>query len=48
MYNQGIQGISHIGFTIDEEGFTTNVIVLNGIHPELNAEAVRVIKVMPK
>lgn len=48
MSNRGIQGIIHIGFTIDEEGFTTNIIVLKGVHPELNAEAVRVVKEMPR
>lgn len=39
----GIQGKVIIGFTITKEGRLTNIKVLKGCHPLLDAEAVRVI-----
>ena len=41
---EGIQGRVTIGFTITKEGRQTNVKVLKGCHPLLDAEAVRVIE----
>lgn len=40
----GIQGKVIVGFTITKEGSLTNVKILKGCHPLLDAEAVRVIK----
>jgi periplasmic protein TonB len=42
-----IEGIIYIGFTIDEKGNIINPRVNRGISEELNAEAIRVIKLMP-
>ena len=41
---EGIQGKVTIGFTITKEGKLTDVKVLRGCHPSLDAEAVRVIE----
>lgn len=41
---EGIQGKVIIGFTITKEGKLTDVKVLRGIHPQLDEEAIRVIK----
>lgn len=40
----GIQGKVYIGFTITKEGRLTNIKVLKGCYPLLDAEAVRVIE----
>ena len=40
----GVQGKVFIGFTITKEGRLTNIKVLKGCHPLLDAEAVRVIE----
>lgn len=44
----GIQGKVTLSFKINSEGAIEDVIVLNGVHPELDAEAVRVIKLLPE
>lgn len=40
-------GTVYIGFIIEKDGSVSNIEVLRGIHPELDKEAVRVIKSMP-
>lgn len=44
----GIQGKVIITFVIDKVGEVTNVQILRGIDPSLDAEAVRVVKNLPK
>lgn len=44
----GIQGKVTLSFRINAEGQIDDVIVLKGVHPELDAEAVRVIKLLPE
>ena len=43
----GIQGKVLVNFVIDEEGKVTDVSVKKGVHPVLDAEAVRVIEASP-
>lgn len=45
---QGIKGIIYVGFTISTEGLVENVQIKRGIAPASNAEALRVVKSMPK
>lgn len=44
----GIQGRVMVDFIIDKEGKVTDVRVVRGVDPELDAEAVRVISASPK
>lgn len=44
----GIQGKVTIGFVVERDGSVSNVTVLQGIDPNLDKEAVAVIKRMPK
>jgi len=44
----GIQGVVYIYFVIKKDGTITDVKVKNGINEDLNAEAVRIVKRMPK
>lgn len=44
----GIQGRVFIQFVVDEKGGVRNVKVMRGVDPALDAEAVRVIKALPK
>ena len=43
----GIQGRVTLKFTVTESGKIADVIVLRGVHPALDAEAVRVISSSP-
>mgnify|MGYP003304605262 CR=1 FL=1 len=45
---KGIQGRVFVEFIIERDGSISDANVLNSIHPLLDAEAVRVIKQMPK
>ena len=45
---KGIQGTTYINFVIDKNGNVIDVVVAHGINSLLDAEAVRVIKSMPK
>lgn len=45
---QKITGKVWTEFTIDKDGTVTDVRVVRGVHPELDAEAARVIKAMPR
>ena len=46
--DKGPEGSVPILFEIDKEGNITNLKVLRSLHPELNKEALRVVKAMPK
>lgn len=46
--NQRIQGQVLLGFEIDIDGSITKLRVLRKIHPDLDAEALRVFKMLPK
>ena len=45
---KGIQGRVFIGFIIEKDGSVSNVRNLRGVNSELDAEAMRVVKSMPK
>ncbi len=44
----GIQGRVYVSFTIDIDGSITDVKVVRSISPELDAEAIRIVKALPK
>lgn len=44
LVNQRIQGVAQIGFVILTNGEIDNVRVMNAVHPDMAAEAIRVIK----
>ncbi len=44
----GIQGRVIVGFVVEKDGSLTNLRVLRSVHPDLDAEAVRVIRNSPK
>jgi len=44
----GITGRVYIEFTIDRDGSLTDIKILRGVDPQLDAEAMRVIKMSPK
>jgi protein TonB len=44
----GIQGRVTVKFVVASDGSVMNVIVLGGIHPSLDEEAVRVVSLLPK
>jgi periplasmic protein TonB len=43
-----IQGRVFISFVVEKNGAISNVVVEKGVHPLLNAEAIRLVKSMPK
>lgn len=45
--NAGIAGTVYVNFRVDESGQISDIKVLRGIHPLLDAEAVRVVSIMP-
>ncbi|MEX8549265.1 MAG: TonB family protein [Mucilaginibacter sp.] len=45
---RGIQGRVLIGFVVETDGSLTNIRILKGVQPDLDAEALRVIKQSPK
>lgn len=45
--DMGISGKVFVGFVIDKQGKVTNVKILRGVDPYLDAEALRVVKSMP-
>ena len=44
----GIKGCVHMNFVINESGNIENIVVVRGVDPSLDKEAIRVIKKMPK
>ena len=47
-WESGIQGRVMISFVIEKDGSISNVKVMRSLEPECDAEAVRVVKAMPK
>jgi len=45
--SKGIQGTVYVGFEVSSSGKVTNVKVQESVSPDLDAEAVRVVKMMP-
>ena len=41
-----IEGTVHVQFVVDKEGNIRDIVVLKGVHPSLNAEAIRVVKLL--
>ena len=46
--SEGIQGRVSVGFVVEKDGSVSNVEVVTGVNPLLDAEAVRVISASPK
>jgi TonB family C-terminal domain len=44
----GLQGRVIVAFVVNEDGSLSNISVVRAIHPSLDAEAIRVVKAMPK
>jgi TonB family protein len=44
---QGIQGTVYVQFVINEQGKVSDATILRGVSPELDAESLRVINLMP-
>lgn len=44
----GIEGNVNLSFIVEKDGSISNIKVLKGLHPAIDAEAVRVIQIMPK
>lgn len=47
MRKKGIEGRVHVSFMVEKDGRITNVEILRGVSPLLDAEALRVIRLMP-
>lgn len=47
-YQKGIEGKVTVRFVVEKDGSVSGVTVLKGITPDLDAEAIRLIKRMPK
>lgn len=45
---KGFQGTVYITFVVERDGRISDVRVLRGIHPSIDKEAVRVVRMMPK
>ncbi|MEX2485426.1 MAG: energy transducer TonB [Brumimicrobium sp.] len=46
--NDGVQGKVFVGFIVDVDGFISNVRVIQGLSPEIDNEAIRVVKSLPR
>ncbi|SUB77682.1 energy transducer TonB [Porphyromonas macacae] len=46
--DNGVQGKVHLGFVVERDGSITQIQVIRGVDPELDKEAIRVVKSMPK
>jgi TonB family protein len=46
--DKGIQGIVHVRFVIDTDGSVVDVEIVRGVHESLDAEALRVMSLMPR
>jgi protein TonB len=43
----GIEGVVHVGFIVGKGGVISDVEIVKGLSPECDAEAIRVVKLMP-
>lgn len=43
----GIQGTVFVSFVVEKDGAITNIKILRGVNPDLDAEAMRVVRMMP-
>jgi TonB family protein len=43
-----IQGRVYVRFIIDKNGFVKNPVIMKGVHPALDREAMRVVSTMPR
>jgi protein TonB len=46
--NKGIAGTVFVEFVVEEDGIIIDVRILVGLNPELDEEAIRVVKMLPK
>jgi protein TonB len=46
--NKGISGVVFIEFVVEKDGTISNVKLLAGVRPDLDNEALRVVKMLPK
>lgn len=46
--DDGVQGTVFVRFVVEKDGIVDDVVVSKGVHPMLDAEAKRVVSVMPK
>ena len=46
--DEGIQGRVLVGFVVENDGSVTNESIVRSVHPMLDAEALRVVRIMPK
>ena len=44
---QGIEGIVYVWFIVENDGSITNIKIVQGLNEELDAEALRVVNLMP-
>lgn len=44
----GFQGKVYLQFVVDQDGYVSNIKIVRGIHPSLDAEAYRVVSEMPR
>lgn len=44
----GIQGKVYVQFIVSNEGEITNVTIMRSVHPDLDSEAIRAVKTLPK
>jgi len=47
-HNKGIQGDVIVSFTVSADGSLTDIAVKKGLAPDLDAEALRIVKLSPK
>jgi periplasmic protein TonB len=45
---EGTSGVVYVTFVVEKDGLLKDVRVLRGVHPALDAEAVRAVSAMPK
>lgn len=43
----GVQGTVYLKFIVEKDGRITNIKVIRGVHPSIDAEAIRVVKMFP-
>lgn len=45
---KGIEGVVVVGFVVEKDGRVSNIKVIRSVHESLDAEAVRLVKAMPR